>query len=261
VEVCIVFDQILALIVVILPTLFALGIEVVSKEIKDHRYWRIGVIAFGVGLSALTGFQMSQAHKEARVDQEAAIVDTSRRVSAAVSESVTQSVTKAVSEQYTQTINELHSEIGSLQAQLAAQSKKVDLIQGSNIVTGKEPIRVEIANPSVLRTGEPQLSIHASAMPVGPNPQYGKNARQIILTTNKVMNGGRVRITCKNKINQGSATISGAGVIMRGGGGMIDEKTYVSGIGSPNWSPDFPLVVTLYFDEDDLGPCTITPLS
>ncbi len=254
-------DQLLACIVVILPTLFALGIEAVSKEIKEHPYWRIGVIAFGVGLSALTWFQMSQANEAARADREAAVVDTSKRVSAAVSESVTQSVTKAVSEQYTQTINSLHAEIGSLQVQLAAQDKKVDVIQGSNIVTGKKPIRVEIANPGVLPTGEPPLSIHASAMPVVPNLQYGKNARQFILTTNKVMNGGRVRITCKNKINQGSATLPGAGAIMSGGGGMMDEKTYVSGIGAPNWSPDFPLAVTLYFDEDDLGPCTITPLS
>ncbi len=42
-------DQILAVAVVLLPTLFAVGVEVVSKEIKDHPYWRIVVLTFGVG--------------------------------------------------------------------------------------------------------------------------------------------------------------------------------------------------------------------
>src|SRR5712692_4616018 len=235
------FDQVLGWLVVILPTLFAFGIELVSKEIKQHPYWRVGVIVCGLGLSTLAWFQMSRANRAARADRESAIVDTSKRVSAAVSESVSKSVTKAVSEQYTQTINGLHSEIGSLQAQLAAQGKKVDVIEGSNIVTGKKPVRVEIANPNSLPTGESPLDIHASAMPAPPNPQYGKNARQFILTTNKVMNGGRVRIACKNKINQGSSTMSGAGVIMNNGGGVLDDKTYESSIGAPNWSPDFPL--------------------
>jgi hypothetical protein len=94
-----------------------------------------------------------------------------------------------------------------------------------------------------------------------PNPQFGKNAKQLILTTNKVINGGRVVVTCKNKINNGFAFISGANMLLGGSGGMQDENTYVSGISSPNWSPDFPLIVTLFYDEDDLGACKVRPLS
>lgn len=86
-------DQILAWAVVILPTIFALGIEVVSKEIREHPYWRIGVIVFGIGLSSLTWFQMSQATKVANREQERAI----ERVSAKVSESVSKSVSESVS--------------------------------------------------------------------------------------------------------------------------------------------------------------------
>jgi hypothetical protein len=53
-------DQILAVLAVLLPTLFAVVIEVASKEIRAHPYWRIGVLAFGVGLSALTWVQISR---------------------------------------------------------------------------------------------------------------------------------------------------------------------------------------------------------
>ena len=74
-------DQILAVSVVLLPTLFAVGIEVVSKEIKEHLNWRIAVLGFGVGLSVLTWFQMSRAANNARKDQEDAIKTTATKVS------------------------------------------------------------------------------------------------------------------------------------------------------------------------------------
>jgi len=47
---------------VILPTLFAVGIELVSKEIRKHPYWRVGVIAFGFSVSALTWLQIQRAN-------------------------------------------------------------------------------------------------------------------------------------------------------------------------------------------------------
>jgi hypothetical protein len=56
-------DQILTVLVVILPTLFAVLLEAVSKEIKEHPYWRIGVLTFGIGLSALTWIQISRADR------------------------------------------------------------------------------------------------------------------------------------------------------------------------------------------------------
>jgi hypothetical protein len=249
----------LELLVILLPTIFALSIEVVSKEMKERPYYRIGIIGFGILLSGLTWLQIYRAHKQAAKEQEIAIEETSERVSSKVSESVSRSVTKSVSEQYTETINSLQSKIGSLESQLATQGKNVELIKSSNIVTGKQPIQVELANPGSLPVGESPLDIHASEMQATPNPQFGKHARQIIVTTNKVMNGGKALVTCKNKINRGEVWISGSDMRM-GGGGMQDENTFLSGITVPNWSPSSPLVITLYFDEDDLGACKVTPL-
>jgi hypothetical protein len=56
-------DRVLAVAVVLLPTLFAVGIEVVSKEIKEHPSWRAAVLLFGIGLSVLTGFQITRADR------------------------------------------------------------------------------------------------------------------------------------------------------------------------------------------------------
>ena len=177
-------------IVIVLPTLFAVSIEILTRSMREHTLYRLGVIFFGIGLSALTWFQISRAHRTASAEQENAIVETSKRVSAEVSASVSESVTKSVSEQYTQTINGLQRQIGTLQSQLAAQGKKVDVIQGSNIVTGKNPIRVEIANPSAFPTGAPPLDVHATVMPVQPDSRHGKNAFQTDLY-NKQSDEGR----------------------------------------------------------------------
>ncbi len=61
------FDQLLTISVVLLPTLFAVAVEVVGRRIKVHPYWRVAALGFGVGISALTGLQVhrsDRAHRE-----------------------------------------------------------------------------------------------------------------------------------------------------------------------------------------------------
>lgn len=245
-------DLILAILVVILPTAFAIAVELVSKDIKDRPYWRVVVLVFGFGTSGLTGYQMWRADDHAARDRQEAILETSAKVS----ESVTKSVGKTLSEQYADTINELQGKIGSLEAQLRTQGKKVDVIGQSNIVTGKNPIRVEVTNPSTAGGGEPTLNIHASSMVTAPQIQYGQHATQIILTTNIRMHGAHVTFLCKDKLNRGEALISGSNYV-EGGGRLDDEHTFQVDIGAPDWAPDFPLVVTFFHDVDLLGTCYI----
>jgi hypothetical protein len=259
-------DQILAIAVVLLPTVFAVVLEIVNEEIKKSVYWRVGVMAFGLSLSTLTAYQMVRATKAAYIDREGAIVETSEKVSksvsASVSEQVSKSVSKSVSDQYAQTINQLQLQIGSLQGQIAAQGKSVEAIKGSNIISGKKPVAVVVTNLTPSGSAPPEIHVTRLSSGTNPNPEYGKNATKFILTTNIVMNGGRVLVTCtKGIIKQGGAELPGAGAMMSGGGGVMDEHTFKTDIGSPNWSPDFPLVVTLYSDSDDLGVCTFKPLS
>jgi hypothetical protein len=111
-------DQILAAAVVLLPTLFAVGIELVSKEVKERPFWRVAVLVFGVGLSLLTWFQMSLAAEKAATDQENAIQKTAAEVSNQVAPRVaaetSSKVTESLNRDYGTLISSLYKEIGSL---------------------------------------------------------------------------------------------------------------------------------------------------
>src|SRR5579859_395677 len=250
-------DQVLAWAVVILPTVFALGIEVVSKEIKEHPYWRIGVLAFGIGLSALTWFQISRATKAATVDRENAIVETSRRVSATVSESVSKSVTKSVSEQYQQTIDRLQGQIGTLQTQLAAQGQKVDVIGQSNIVTGKRPVKVELATPPPVP--QPQIQgitvLSQTQLPSSPYPD-APFALRVALQPSTAMQPVVFGVVCDNDVLYADLKAGGenyTGLIQSSKGRLNlednktpNQKSWAWKVDSPAFSPEVPWVVILY---------------
>ena len=121
-------DQILAVAVVLLPTLFAVGIEVVSKEIKEDPYWRVAVLAFGIGLSVLTWLQMSRAAKNAAADQEHAIqrtaTEVSNQVAPRVAAETSSRVTEKLNQDYGTVISSLYKEIGKMEGMQQQQSEK-----------------------------------------------------------------------------------------------------------------------------------------
>jgi hypothetical protein len=167
-------------------------------------------------------------------------------------------VRKAVAEEDGKVIVELNKTIGKLSDLVSAQQTQINEIHNSNIVTGKKPVSVIVENPPpATPPGEAPLDVHVSELPATPRLELGKTAMQYILTTNRMMNGGRAIFTCKGVIKSGIAQIAGAGATMYAGSGKIDDHTYTSGISSPNWSPDFPLIVTLYYDDAVIDPCTI----
>jgi hypothetical protein len=251
-------DQILAWAVVVLPTVFAVGIEVVSKEIKEHPYWRVGVIVFGIGLSSLTWFQMSRANKEAFFERQTAVEETSQRVSASVSESVT----KAVTQQYQGMIAGQEKQISDLQSQLSAQGKKVDVISGSNIVTGKTPVRVELANlPPSLATPVPKIEgieiISQEALPTSPHPDapYGV---KVIIQTKAEMQPVKLGFECDKEVFYGElmpgANYSGIETVRQGrltnkSDNSIKKNSWAWAVDDPKFVPEIPWVVRLYGKE------------
>jgi hypothetical protein len=149
------FDQILSWMLIVLPVAFGFILILVPGKAEDeqkHMRWRyiLGgcLIAFGV----LTWVQQSRAIKVAAKDRENAITETSGKVASATSASVT----KAVGEQYQTMITDLTNQIQALKQQLAAQAKDVGIIKGSDIVTGKKPIQVEVTNGSAPLAGNPK---------------------------------------------------------------------------------------------------------
>jgi hypothetical protein len=131
------FDQILTVAVVLLPTIFAVVIELVSEDIKKSGFWRVGVLVFGVVLSILTFYQIHRADGIAAKDREDAIEKTSQSVSEKVVPKVaaetSANVTEALNQQYGSVISGLYRELAEQSAtgknQLALNYKpSVDII-------------------------------------------------------------------------------------------------------------------------------------
>jgi len=110
----------------------------VSNKTLGRGKWRYGLVLVGAIFSLLAWWQQTRSLQAAKKDRDEAIKQTS--------EQVTKSVTEAIGSQYKELIGSLTNQIGNLKGQLAEQGKKVDVIQKSNIVTGKNPIKVEVTN-------------------------------------------------------------------------------------------------------------------
>jgi hypothetical protein len=196
--------------VIAIPFLVTVGATVLTLKLPHERHYRkfvICAIVTGLAFSGITYWQQVRAARQAVNDRDKAISDTADRVA----KKTTENVTDAMGKQYGAIITEMTTQNGNLRAQLTEQGKKEDTISGSNIVTGKRPIRVELANGS-LPAGDVPLEIHAAGMQGTTSLlQYGKYARQLILTTNRVMvNGAHASIICEHKINHGTVWIAGS---------------------------------------------------
>jgi hypothetical protein len=244
-------DSILSWFVLWIPVALGLVLILVPAKKDDeaaHRKWRYILGGCLIVYGAIVGWQQSRASHAAARDKQEIISQTSERVA----KETTQNVTAALQSQYGPTINEMARQLGE-------QGEKVKEIGQSDIVTGKKPISVLVRN-STSGLGSEQPEVHIARLAAPIRPELGKNGIQYILTTNKVMNGGKVLVTCtKGKINRGVAGIVGAGVQM-GGGEVQDEHSFYADIQSPNWSPDSPMLINLYFDDESLGVCSFKVL-
>jgi hypothetical protein len=150
-----VLDQLLGWAVIAFPFLLSIlfvFIPARTEDEKKHMKWRNVLVAVGAIFSLVAWWQQSRSLQAAKKDRDDAIKQTS--------DQVTKSVTEAVGSQYKDLIGSLTNQIGDLKGQLAEQGKKVDVIQKSNIVTGKKPVKVEVINPGSPPSGEtlPNLS-------------------------------------------------------------------------------------------------------
>lgn len=195
-------DQLLMFAVVILPTLFAICLEVIDRRIRERPRWRWGVIAFGVCLSALTWLQISRDI----VARENAIRYTSQQVAAETSKQVT----KAVTEQYSQMIADQKRQISDLQTQLAAQGKDVSAIKSSNIVTGKKPLKVEVINSQPKNQPPLPTPVNVSWTQNASDPINGKAALKVSLRVDNFVGIPAFLATCDRPCETSNATVPGA---------------------------------------------------
>jgi hypothetical protein len=90
-----------------------------------------------------------------------------------------------------------------LKSQLSEQGKKVDVISSSNIVTGKNPVKVELTNPNPKTNGTlayPEEKVSLSwqeELRIHDDAPY---AIKIILTSNESVDPVRLAVVCDHEL-------------------------------------------------------------
>jgi hypothetical protein len=90
----------------------------------------------------------------------------------------------------------------------------------------------------------------------------GTHANEIILLTNRTVTPVRMRLACDGEVNSIDAHIQTAqsNVQIAATNQVLDKHQIQFEITSPAWTATTPLLITVYFSENDIGRCGIKPL-
>ncbi len=196
----------------------------------------------GIALSIFIYWQQSRAERKAQRDRNDAIETTAKKVS--------EDVAATLKKQYEPTVADLKRQVADLQDQLISQGKNVEAIRGSNIVSGKQPIKVEVTNPSPGTTQEPPIladvRIASQRRTVSTDPNY-PYALEIIIQTNQQIQPVAFAVECDGEVGRGSAGFSGSGMYtnVRDGIAAGHNNIFIFQWETPAFSPDMPITVTL----------------
>ncbi len=218
-----------------------------QTKLKDQRRIRwivaITLLLIGVGAFAADAVQKTQE----RTERETAVKDTSEKVASATSASVTRTVT----ELYSKMISDQKDQIAKLQNQLASQGKDVSAIKGSDIVTGKKPIKVEVTNPGPANQPPPQPLLSgiriASQKQVASDNSNFPYALEVVVQTNVDISPVKLAILCDGPIGEGHAGLEGGGAytMIREGLAQGNGNIFIVQWETPTWTPQRSMVVRL----------------
>ena len=196
-------DSVLAWLVLVIPVGLGLVVMLVPEKHEDRKgytRWRYILGASLILYGGLCWWQQSRSTKSAFKDRQEAIQQTSTQVTGAV--------TKAVSDQYQAVVKNLTNQIGVLKGQLASQSKDLSLIKGSNIVTGRKPVKVEVTNPPIRQPAPSPVNI--SWEQKSADKINGKAATLIVLRVSNFVGIPAFLATCDRACETSGASVAGA---------------------------------------------------
>jgi hypothetical protein len=166
------FDLILGWAVVMLPFLFAIGVELVPKEERDSPYWKAGIVGFGLVLSALTWTQMARAVKVASKDRQDAIIETATRTSEIVNAKIKDNMVNAL-----QDYNSAHPQNPITNEQFAEFTKNFNRKQSIGTLSPAQSKFASITNPmlsDIARVSVENLTEFAQQWEASEHNEYMK---------------------------------------------------------------------------------------
>jgi hypothetical protein len=206
---------------------------------QNKRLWTSSLIVFCVITLGAMFLQQHRTAKSASIDRQLAIEETTRKVS------------NSVADQYKGEISGLNTRIKSLQEQLTQQSRSVETIKGSNIITGRTPVKVEVTN--ALPAGSDQaLTWHQGHLIVTQQQRISTRKEfpfraQIVIQSDVEFKSLRLAVRCKEPI--GDANIASDMVAFSVRWGIsTDGKGWFYSYGSAGTplSPERPITVNVY---------------
>jgi hypothetical protein len=150
---------------------------------------------------------------------------------------------------------------------LTAQAKDLSLIKGSDIVTGRKPIKVEVTNNSS-QAPSPAAAPVVTGIRVAsqkripsddPKLPYGL---EVVIQTDADIEPVAIAVICDGVIGKGSGGFSQGGVYTMSKQGLAvgHENVFIAEWKSPAWTPQEPIVVRL-FSEGPIRATSVTRIN
>jgi hypothetical protein len=238
-------DSILSWVVLLVPVV--LGVIVIAvparhEDEKGHMRWRYALGVCLILYGAITWWQQSRDRTTAAKERQKAVQETAAETS--------KQVTATVSDLYSHMISEQKTQIANLESELKAQSRNLDAIKGSDIVTGKKPVRVELTNPGLSPTPPaPVLSgiRIASQKQVPSDDPSLPFALEVVVQTDVDIVPVKLAVLCDGPIGKGNAGFEGGGAYTMVTQGLADgnDHIFVTKWETPAWTAQRPIIVRL----------------
>ena len=156
-----------------------------------------------------------------------------------------------------QTLQAVTGENTQLRTQLTTKDGQIQTC-GAQLTDAQKNVNDCLTQLGKANIAEP-LKVTPFFVSLNQNPQIAAHARNMVVITNKIITPVSSVISCEGEIVAVGGGIANTATTMAGGGGPIGKHQYRLGISSPAWTPTNPLILTLYYNEDDPGACSISP--
>jgi hypothetical protein len=162
--------------------------------------------------------------------------------------------------------DQAQSDVGTLKADGKSKDAKIDDINGKLSTTFTQLAQsqgvINNLGTQVAKFNQPE-PFNLTLLTMGslyPDKTKGLHSNSLLVLSNKTVTPVNATFLCAGYIDDLNAMIVGSGGMM-GGSNRLFGNSYHLQIQTPAWSPISPLLVTIYFNEDDPGACTLRPQS